>query len=46
MAFHYHRVSDDLRWLRRENLEFMKNTVDSLIATLMDVGQGHCFSRK
>ncbi|KAI2806162.1 hypothetical protein BLOT_005173 [Blomia tropicalis] len=46
MSFHYHRVGDDLRWLRRENLEFMKNTVDSLIATILDIGEGRCFARK
>jgi len=42
MVFHYHRVSDDTRWLTRENLEFMKNTVDSLVATLIDLGEGKC----
>ncbi|OTF81903.1 hypothetical protein BLA29_011457, partial [Euroglyphus maynei] len=38
MSFHYHRPGDDQRWLRRENLEFMKNTVDSLLATIIDIG--------
>ncbi len=46
MTFHYHRPGDDLRWLRPENLAFMKNTVDSLVATLLDIGQGFCLARR
>lgn len=46
MSFHYHRPGDDQRWLRRENLEFMKNTVDSLLATIIDIGDGYCFTTK
>ena len=45
MSTHYHRVSDDTRMLKREHLEFMKNTVDSLLATILDVGAGNCFAR-
>jgi len=45
MAGHYHQPSDDTRNLKRENLEFMKNTVDSLLATILDVGNGNCFAR-
>lgn len=46
MSFHYHRVGDDDRWLSEANLDFMKNTVDSLILTMLDLGQGKCFDKK
>lgn len=46
MNYHYHRVGDDQRWLGRENLEFMKNTVDSLLATMMDIAGGYCLIQK
>jgi hypothetical protein len=42
MVIQYHRTSDDTRWLTRDNLEFMKNTVNSLVATLIDLGEGKC----
>jgi hypothetical protein len=43
MVFHYHRPIDDTRWLTRGNLQFMNNTVDSLVATLIDLGEGKCW---
>jgi hypothetical protein len=43
MVFHYHRAIHDTRWLTWGNLEFMKNTVDSLVATLIDLGEGKCW---
>ncbi|XP_046908957.2 uncharacterized protein LOC124490482 [Dermatophagoides farinae] len=46
MSFHYHRYGDDERWLRYENLRFMKNTIDSLLATIIDIGDGYCFAQK
>lgn len=46
MMYHYHRTGDDTRWLNRDSLDFMKNTIDSMVGALIDLADGKCYIKK
>ena len=43
MKHNYHRPTDDTRNLSEENLSFVKNTIDSVVNTLLDLSKGKCY---
>jgi hypothetical protein len=43
MKFNYHKSSDDTRIINQNNLLFLKNTVDSITSTILELANGKCF---
>lgn len=39
----YHSVRDNVANLKKENLLFIKNTVDSVVSTVMELANGKCY---
>lgn len=42
MANKYHTVLDNSKLLTRSNLLFLKNAIDSIMATILDLSNGFC----
>lgn len=38
----YHTSLDNIQLLNRKNLEFLKNSIDSLVRTVIELGNGQC----
>jgi hypothetical protein len=43
MKFNYHKSTDDIRIINQNNLMFLKNTVDSITNTVLELANGKCF---
>ncbi|KAF7494186.1 Leupeptin-inactivating enzyme 1 [Sarcoptes scabiei] len=46
VANKYHSSADNRKLLSRSNLLFLKNAIDSLMRTILHIGDGHCKSIK